>query len=220
MRVAGMSLVLAVAAGSAAGQVLRFDVNGLDFQAFDEGSQASPFGGLSHTGSVEFLDAAGTGMTIGIREGQGLPFVDQGFTGLIADVRVLVTLDGGAVTGGSIEYLVNPAGVATDVYTAQIGPGGTVTEFAGMYRISGELTFDGQFSSGLFGNVDVSRWFDAQAGEGLFGSFFSFDIVPDSTGAGTGADMEHYVNVPAPGAAAGIALAGAALAGRRRRSGV
>lgn len=215
MRVVTMSLALAIAAGTAAGQVLRFDVNGLDFRSLDEEMQPIPFGGLTHTGWVELLDSKDSGMVIGIREGQGLPFVDQGFDGLIANIRVLVSLEAGKVTGGSIEFLVNPAGVATDVYTAQIGPGGSVTEFASMYRIAGDVTFNGQFNNETYGNVDVSRWFEAQSGGGLPGSFFAFDIVPGAGGAGTGADMEHYVNVPTPGAAA-LLVAGVAVAFRRR----
>lgn len=208
--------VAALAGAAAQGQTIRFDINNLAFQAQDGSGQASPFGGTGHTGSLVVTSSAGSLVDVGIREGTGLPFIDHGFSGSLTDFQLTIELSGGGVTGGNLLFDVNggPSG-GGDRYSAALGAGGSVEPFVGGgYTIDG-LSLAGLFSDAGFSNVDVGRWFDVQGG-GLAGSFLFFDFRPDASGAGTGADFEHYVNVPTPGAIACLGLAGIVALRRRR----
>ena len=217
---AGIAM-LAGTTAAMANQTLQIDLNALTISVKDGAGDASAFGGLTHTGSIDFgFDGAVSQINeIAIQVGNG-PFVDQGFSGSLVDFTGSIILDSGMVTGGSF-YVEIDSG---DTYTALIEDGSGMVETAntpGGFTIDG-LTWDGKFSDAAFGNVDVFNWFDVQdMGTNLNGSFLHFNFAADDdTGEGYG-DVDAFVVVPLPPAALAGAGMLAGIAGfgyiRRRR---
>src|SRR5258708_2106236 len=111
-----------LAAGTAAATatpVLQFDLNGFGTQAHNASGASSPFGGLTHTGSVAF--SIGTGQLVGIfiQSTSGGAFLNAGFSGFtMTNFSGQVNLVAGQVTGGSITVTLNNG----DNYTCGITP--------------------------------------------------------------------------------------------------
>jgi hypothetical protein len=217
---AAAATVLAAAGAAPAAMTLQFDVNGIQVQAANSAGANSAFGGLTHTGSVNFSFAPSITrlVDIAIANGSG-GFASQGFSGSLTNFTGQITMNNGQVTGGNL--VIQIAG--GDTYTADIMSIGSVSNFVGGgYKVEG-LTFNGQFSGPAFGNVNVSPWFNAQAISGLLGSFLQFNFSPNAAGFGF-SDMDIFVSaevVPLPPAAwTGLAtISGLMLLGyvRRRR---
>jgi hypothetical protein len=208
----GVSSVLAAAGLAQAQSILQFDVNSFAVQSQNSAGQASAFGGLSHTGSINFSMIANTTVLNGMfGTTTGGPLANLGFNGSLSNFTGQINLVNGQVTGGSLTIAVNGG---TDTYTTSIGSGGQVQSYVGGgYKIEG-LTGGGGFSDSQFGNVDVSPWFNLP----LIGSFLQFNWIPDSNGAGSG-DMDIFVTVvPLPTAAwAGLAMLGGIAVARKAR---
>jgi len=213
-------LISIVGTTAMADQTLQIDLNAITINVKDGAGNASAFGGLTHTGSIDFgYDGAVSQINeIAIQVGNGA-FVDQNFSGSLTDFNGSIELDNGAVVGGSL-YVEIDSG---DTYTADIADGSGVVEEAntpGGFTIDG-LTWDGKFTDAMFGNVDVTNWFDVQDwGNNLNGSFLHFNFAADNDGSGYG-DVDAFVVVPLPPAALAGAGMLAGLAGigyiRRRR---
>ncbi len=208
--------VLAAATAASADVTLQMDINGFEVQCKDALGNDSAFGGLGHTGSIDFSTGLFAQLkSVAIKTGAG-PFVDQGFSGTLINFDGEITMVGGQVTGGNLVVAVDSG----DTYTCDIvaNVGSVSTYVGGGFKVEG-LTFDGLFSDGLFGNVNVADFFAAQ-GFGLDGSLLQFNFNPDANG-GAFADMDLFVVVPLPPAGwAGLAtLAGVMGLGyvRRRR---
>lgn len=208
----GVSSILA-ATGIAQGQaMLQFDVNSFAVQSQNSAGQASAFGGLGHTGSINFSSILNTTVLNGMfGTTTGGPLTNMGFNGSLSNFTGQINLVNGQVTGGSISIAVNGG---TDTFTTSIAGGGQVSSYiGGGFTIEG-LTGGGGFSDSQFANVDVSPWFNMP----LIGSFLQFNWLPDSNGAGSG-DMDMFVNVvPLPTAAwAGLAMLGGIAVARKAR---
>lgn len=192
------AMTLCVSATALASPTLQFDVNTIGIQARDGAGASSAFGGLTHTGSVNFTYTSFTSLAGMFVQNSSFGVWDnQGFSGSLSGFNGTVTLDSGMVTGGSITLSVNGS---SDSYTAQIVPGvGRVRPYVGGgYTVQG-LTFAGFFSDAQFGNVDVTQWFNNNGG--LFGSFLEFNFEPDPNGGGF-ADMDLFTDaVPLPATA-------------------
>lgn len=219
MLAAGAALI---AGSSAMADVtLQIDINAVEIGVKDGSGAASGFSGLTHSGSIDFAMSAFSDINeIGVQVNNGA-FVDAGFSGSLSDFSGSLTLSNGVVTGGSLNIEIDSG----DTYTALVAANSGVVQNAatpGGFVIDG-LTWNGKFSDAMFGNVDVSDWYDVQdLGQNLNGSFLHFNFSPDAqTGAGYG-DVDAFVVVPLP--PAGLAGAGmlAGIAGigyvRRRRA--
>jgi hypothetical protein len=215
---AAAALLLASAAASAT-PTLQFDVNGFGAQAVNAGGGNTPFGGLSHTGAVQFSVGSGTLNGVYIQSVASGPFINAGLSGVtMTAFSGQVNLVSGLVTGGSVTIQISNG----DSYTCQIAPGsGAVSNYVGGGFKIEALTRAGQFNDAMFGNVDVSPWYNVQSGvPGLLGSFLEFNFSPNAQGAAF-SDMDVFVDVvPMPPAAwAGMAtLAGVMAVRRLRRS--
>jgi opacity protein-like surface antigen len=216
-----IAAVLTAGSAASADLVLHLDVNSIRAQATNGVGANTPFGGLNHTGAVEFSFQAGSSILAGIdiQNGNNAP-VNQTVTGQLLNFTGRINMTNGMVTGGN----VNVQAGGGDSYTASITPNvGAVTPFVGGgFKIEG-LTFNGMFSSSHFAGVDVTPWFASQGGGGLLGSFLQFNFTPDASGFSF-ADVDLFVNaqvIPLPPAGwTGLAtLAGLMAAGyiRRRR---
>jgi hypothetical protein len=206
---------------AAADSTLQFDINQLGVQARNGAGQNSAFGGISHTGSINLsMSPNATVLGILMRSGNGA-FVDQHFNGSLTGLTGTIDLVGGQVRGGTLSWTVNSG----DTYSARISSNsGQVrrTSSQGGFTIDG-LTFDGRFTDGMFGNVDVSEFFNAQNPNGLPGSYLEFNFTLNNQGAGT-ADLDAFVQsqaipLPSAGLAGMTGLIGLAGVGaiRRRR---
>jgi hypothetical protein len=220
-RIKGAAISVAVvsicAQAGLAQRTLQFDVNNLAFQAENSGGVAVPFGGVTHTGSLNLSDSLPTSQLLGIGiSTAGGPFVDQpGAPWNLTDFVLNITLNNGNVTGGQFSIDVNGGPSAGgDRYSATVGSGGAVTPFVGGgFKVEG-LTMAGHFSDSSFGPVDVSDFFAAPS---LGGSFLTFRIQPNSTGGGY-ADTDAFVTpVPQPAGSLALVAAGMMVARRRRR---
>lgn len=212
----GIGAVALFAQAGLAQRVLQFDLNNLAFQAMNSAGAPSAFGGLTHTGSLNLSDSLPTSqlLAILISTGGG-PFVNQaGAPWNLTDCVLNINLSNGNVTGGTFSVDLNggPSG-GGDRYSATIGSAGNVTTYVGGgFKVEG-LTLAGHFSDATFGTVDVSDFFAASS---LQGSFLTFRIQPNASGAGY-ADTDAFVSaVPAPGSMALLA-AGCFVMRRRRR---
>ena len=96
--------VLAAASIAAAAPILHFDVNGITVQASNSLGVSSAFGGLSHTGSLNFGFSAGisTLEAIEVQQAPGGASVNQGFTGALSNFTGTINLVNGRVTGGTL----------------------------------------------------------------------------------------------------------------------
>jgi hypothetical protein len=197
---AAVATVLAASAAANAAMTLQFDVNGIQVQAQNAGGQNSAFGGLTHTGSVNFSFAPNITRLVDIAiSNNNSAFQSQGFSGSLVNFTGQITMTNGQVTGGNLTIQIN----GNDAYSAQVvsNVGAVSTYVGGGYKIEG-LTFNGLFTDPLFGNVDVSPWFNQQLA-GLMGSFLQFNFSPNAAGFSY-ADMDIFVNaevVPLPPAA-------------------
>lgn len=190
-----------LAASAQAVDTLQLDVNAMEIQVTDSSGAAAGFGGLTHSGQIEFSFSAAspaTNLTIYKELGSGSGFSSEGAQA-ISDVDGFVSLSGGLVTGGELALTLANG----DVYTTKVRSGSGMVETAatpGGFSIDG-LTFDGDFfdfePDGMYGTVDVSDWI---AGEPLAGSFLQFNFSPDSSGHGF-SDVDVFVVVPLPTAA-------------------
>jgi hypothetical protein len=217
----GVAAVVMGAEVASAQLTLAIDVQGIEYQFRDVGGAAA-FGGLSHSGTLEWTGAAAfTADTRIGSDGRFGPLAPVSQTVAMRDFTGGLTFDNGILTGGSFSMTLDNAD--EDTYTASIRPGtgklGATNQIG--YTIDG-LTFNGAFSDTAWGAIDVTPWYDAQAGAGaLPGAFFQFRFWPSLT-AGGSADVEVFVTVPLPPAAwAGlVTLAGVGGLGygqRRRR---
>lgn len=217
---AATALALFAQVGLAQDRVLQFDLNALGFQSYDAAGAPVPFGGATHTGTVEFSDVAGvTGLeSISISTGGG-GFVNQpGEPWNLTNAVMSVNLVNGVVTGGELVIDISGGGGGGgDTYSAGIAPGGTVSPFVGGGFLLEALTISGAFSDASYGPVNVSDFFAAQGTPPfLQGSFLNFNFDPAPNGSGF-ADAEVFVsNIPSPGSLGCIA-AGMVIAARRRR---
>lgn len=197
---------------------LAIDVQGIGYQFRDVGGDAA-FGGVTHTGTLEWsgpeAQAADTRVGGDGRFGVLAPVSQtvplRNFTGEL-------TFSGGLLVGGFLSMTLDNAEAHT--YTASIKPrtGSLMASNSMGYSIDG-LTFNGAFSDTMWGDLDVTPWYDAQGGGALPGAFFKFRFWPDPQGSGN-ADIETYVMVPLPAAGwAGLAMLGAlgACSCQRRR---
>ena len=211
-----IAAVLASGAAAHAAPVLQFDVNGFNAQAVNSSSVNSPFGGVSHTGAVQFTAGTGTLGGLFTQMVAAGPFTNAGFAGFtMTSFTGQVNLSGGAVTGGSITITLNNA----DSYTCNIAPGsGAVSNYVGGGFKIEALTVGGFLSDSVFGNVNVTPWYSAQGSGGLNGSFLQFNFNPGSNGLAS-SDMDIFVDVvPLPSAAwAGMATLAGIVAVRRLR---
>ena len=210
---------LAVSAGAAlATPTLQFDVNQFNTQARNSAGANSAFGGLTHSGSVNFSFAAGISVLNGIfiQTVPNGPFNNANFSGsTLSNFTGAINLSNGQVTGGSITLSISNG----DSYTCGITPGsGAVSTYVGGGFKIEALTRNGMFNDAQFGNVNVSPWFNAQGVVGLPGSLLQFNFNPNATGACT-ADMDLFVDVvPLPPAAwAGLGTLAVALVARKAR---
>ncbi len=207
---------LALAATSAVAQerTLQMDINNLAFQARDGAGAPSAFGGLTHSGSLVLQDDLPTSLLndIAIRTGgPGNPFIPQAVAGTLGDVMIVINLASGNVTGGSMMIHTG-----SDMYSANIAAGGSVSSFVGGGFKIEALSAGGMFSGPTYAGVGIADFFAAQGGGGLPGSFLNFRIIPDGTGAGH-SDIDLFVtNIPSPGSLALLGM-GAVVAIRRRR---
>jgi hypothetical protein len=214
--VVGAVAGLAVASAAVATPTLQFDLNSFGTQAYNSAGAPSAFGGLSHTGSVQFSLGSGALAGIFIRTVPNGAFTNAGFSGSTLDSFTgQVNLTNGAVTGGSITVHISNG----DSYTTNItsGSGSVSTFVGGGFKIEA-LTNNGFFNDAQFGNVNVGPWFAAQSGGGLFGSFLQFNFNPNASGAAS-SDMDLFVDVvPLPPAAwAGMATIAGVIAVRKLR---
>ena len=214
-----IAAVLATGSVASADLVLHMDINSVRAQATNGAGANTAFGGLNHTGAVEFSFQINSSIlaAIDIQDGNMAP-VNQTVTGSLINFTGRINLSSGMVTGGNINVQVS----GNDAYTADVTPNvGAVTPYVGGgFKIEG-LTFNGMFTDANFAGVNVSPWFNAQQAGGLLGSFLQFNFTPDSTGFSF-ADIDLFVNaIPLPPAGwTGLAtLAGLMAAGyvRRRR---
>jgi hypothetical protein len=214
----GAVLGVFVAAGTAmATPVLQLDINAIRIQTQNAAGANSAFGGLSHTGSINFSFQANTTILNGvfIQSTQGGAFANANFSGALSDFTGVINLVNGQVTGGHFGAFVNGG---SDSYTCDIVPnsGAVSTYVGGGFKIEG-LTFHGAFSDSLFGNVDVSPW----SGGNLPGSFLQFNFDPNASGGGF-ADVDAFVDVaplpPAAWAGLGTLVGLAAFRVVRRRT--
>lgn len=201
-----------------AAPVLQFDVNSFSTQARNNANANVAFGGLSHTGNVQFSAGSGVLAGIFIQATTPGPFVNAGFAGsTMTGFSGQVNLNNGQVTGGSITLTISNG----DSYTCLIKPNvGAVSSFVGGGFKIEALTTNGLFNDAQFGNVNVNPWFSSQGANGLLGSFLQFNFNPNAQGAAT-SDMDLFVDVvPLPPAAwAGLAtLAGAMVVRRIRKA--
>lgn len=195
---------------------LAIDVQGIDYQFRDAGGNAA-FGGVTHTGTLEWSGAAA--QTADTRIGS------DGRFGVLAPVTQSVplrdftgelTFSGGLLVGGFVSMTLDNA--EEHQYTTWIKPGtGSLTASNNMgYSVDG-LTLNGAFSSAAWGDLDVTPWYDAQGGGALPGAFFQFRFWPNPQAAGN-ADIETYVMVPLPAAGwAGFAMLGGVGVSHLRR---
>jgi uncharacterized protein (TIGR03382 family) len=194
---------------------MQLDVNDLGFQAYagpNGTGGTAPFGGLTHTGSLVLQNIAGSVLNdIAMRTGgPGNPFIPQAFAGSLSGANIVINLNAGNVTGGSLMLQVG-----ANTYTTLIGAAGNVTTYVGGGFKIDALTQAGSFNANTFAAVPIADFF-ANSGF-LPGSFLNFRIIPNAGGAGT-SDIDIFVsNIPAPGSLAVLGLGGLAAARRRRR---
>lgn len=199
---------------------LQFDINNTSFQAYNAGGQAAPFGGLTHTGRLDFIETLSVTqlLSVSVRNGNDPYQIVPTFSGTLSDLAMSVNLSNGAVTGGSLSFDVNggPPG-GGDRYTATFSAAGNVTTFVGGgFKVEG-LSFTGRFSDSNFAGVPIPDFFAAQTGAFLNGDFIAFRIEPNATGGGQ-ADTDIFVtNVPSAGSFACLGLGGLLCLPRRRR---
>jgi hypothetical protein len=212
---AGAAAAMTAASAAFAAPVLQFDVNSFHAQAYDSSNTASAFGGLSHTGSIQFSVGSGVLNGMFIQSAPFGPFLNAGLSGVtLTTFGGEVDLVNGQVTGGNIVLGVSNG----DSYTCQITPGsGAVSAYVGGGFKVEALTRQGLFNDATFGNVDVSHWFNGQA-LGLIGSLLQFNFDPSASGAAS-SDMDLFVEVVPlpPTAAAGLATLGGIVMVRRLR---
>jgi hypothetical protein len=212
---------LGTASAAIAEPVLQFDVNQFAVQAFSSAGVASPFGGLTHTGSVRFTTGQGILNGIFIQTTPSGPFTNAGFDGsTLTTFGGRIDFTNGVVTGGNLIHRISN----NDQYICNITPeSGTISTFVGGgYKIEG-LSRTGLFNDAQFGNVNVSPWFNSQGLAGLLGSFLQFNFNPNAQGAAN-SDMDYFVAanstvVPLPPAAwAGLATMAGFIAFKRYRN--
>lgn len=205
--IAAIAVTGLLAASAQATDTLQLDVNAMEIQVTDAGGAPVGFGGLTHSGQIEFSFSAAspaTNLTVYKELGLGAGFSSEGAQA-ISDVNGFISLSGGIVTGGELEVTLANG----DAYSTKVRAGSGMVETAstpGGFNIDG-LTFDGDFydfeSDGKYGTVDVAAWID---GEPLFGSFLQFNFSPDANGHGF-SDVDVFVVVPLPTAAyAGLGM--------------
>ena len=217
MKILGTAVaVLALAGVAQATPVLQFDVNAFNTQAVNNANVNSPFGGVAHTGAVNFSIGAGVLNGVFMQTAVNGPFANANFAGFtLTNFAGQVVLNNGVVTGGSMTLTLNNA----DSYTCVLVPGsGAVSNYVGGgYKIEA-LTNAGFFNDSTFGNVNISPWFTSQGASGLSGSFLQFNFNPGPTGAAS-SDMDIFVDVAPlpPGAWAGLATLGGVMVTRRIR---
>ncbi|MBX3377721.1 MAG: hypothetical protein KF678_12045 [Phycisphaeraceae bacterium] len=218
--IAATALTVFVSAGHAQQRTLQFDVNNLAFQAFNAGGQASAFGGLTHTGRLDFFEDSILSelLSVSIRVGANPFQVQPSYSGTLTDFAMTINLVNGAVTGGNLSFDVNGGpGIGGDRYSASFSAAGVVSNYiGGGFKVEG-LSFAGTFSDGDFAGVPIADFFAAQGGAFLPGDFIAFKIQPNASGAGF-ADTDIFVtNVPTPGAVLCAGLGGLLCLSRRRR---
>src|SRR5437762_14243532 len=99
-KVLGIATVLAAGAAACATPVLQFDINGFGTQSVNASNVSVPFGGLTHTGAVNFSTSTGALVGIFIQSVVNGPFHNAGFSGsTLSGFTGQVTRLHGPVTG-------------------------------------------------------------------------------------------------------------------------
>ena len=198
--------VIVCGAGLSAGASGAITLFQTDINSFTA-SAGGPFGGTTHTGAVTFSANANTSLNAVRINGVAQPITPGiALAGLSGQINLL----NGFVQGGSLSILINDG----SSYTATIAGGaGRVNVQVGQgFRIDG-LTFDGVFGlvGGAYAGVPLPFGPGPWTGSLLISSF-----GPNANGVDAVTNLEVYAEVPTPGSAALVGLAGV-LAGVRRR---
>ncbi len=209
---AGVAGLLSAASVANADPLLQFDVNSFNVGTTNSAGLGSAFGGLTHTGSVNFSVIPQVTVLNGMfgNGPGGGPLTNLGFNGSLSNFTGHIDMVNGQITGGSVTLSVNGG---TDSYTTDIQNAGHVEAYiGGGFKIEG-LMYHGAFTDSQFGNVNVSNWFN----QTLVGSFLQFNWLPDENGRGSG-DMDIFVDVvPLPaGVWMGLATMGGVAFYRRK----
>jgi hypothetical protein len=130
--------------------VLQFDVNAFNTQAVNNANVNSPFGGVAHTGAVNFSIGAGVLNGVFMQTAVNGPFANANFAGFtLTNFAGQVVLNNGVVTGGSMTLTLNNA----DSYTCVLIPGsGAVSNYVG-----GGYKIEALTNAGFFNDSDVRQ---------------------------------------------------------------
>lgn len=196
---AGLALVATASAGV---NLIRFDFNGVS------ASSNGAFGGVTHSGAISVSHDANAAFV-----GASVNAVPINPTGFLSSLAATINLVGGNTVGGGGFTVVLDQG---ETLTGVLGGGGNVFTQAGQgFSVDG-LVFTATFSNlvgGLFfGGVNVGQF-----GTVFNGSYLLSAYSPDAQGRDDDANLEMYLDIPAPGAAALAGVAGLVGARRRRR---
>lgn len=196
---AGLALVATASAGI---NLIRFDFNSVSADA------GGAFAGTNHTGAVNVWndpDTSFVGAAI-----NGNPVVP---TGALSSLSAMINMVAGGTVGGGAFTVVLDQG---ETLTGVLGGGGAVFPQAGQgFSVDGFVftaTFSNLVGGLFFGGVNVGQF-----GTQFNGSYLLSAYGPNGQGFDDNANLEIYLEIPAPGAAALAGVAGIAGARRRRR---
>lgn len=232
MRRAWLCVVLGIGAQSASGgpvnissipvgpvpanaREVQFDVNALSAQA--SGAFSESFTGTLHVfNSSANPDLNGNARILDVLV-DGAAQLTGGANAASFFFDLSISFLSGDITGGTLSMGVDQGG-SENSYAASLsaGSGGSILSIGGGTFIIGGLTFDGTFSdpTGTFLGVDISNWGSRQP---LPGRFSEIAFNPDSHGTDRDTDVDVFVAIPLPGAAAMGAIGVGGLVGLRRR---
>lgn len=198
-----------LASGSACLAQLRIDVIGLEVDSFDITGAPSPFGGVTHSGTVVFTNGAASALQDVSINGASQSITPMALSAFTASIA----LANGVVSGGDLQItLTNAETFACDFAS---GVGFVSVAPAGGFVIDNTAVFNGLFNASTFAGVNVSQWFNAQPLNGTSISPFVFNILRGDDGEGAEFSV---ILVPTPGSGAAMAVGLLAFGSRRRRS--
>jgi len=198
-----VGVAFAAATSSQAAFNLQIDINSVTIDSGGAAVDPNTF-----TGSLQFSANANTNLA-------AISFENdlQTVTASLVSLSGVVNYTDGAPTSGSFfvglsdgsSYMADVDTRFSSLVSFTTGIGGTASTNLG--------NFGGLVGGSLFGGADVTPWNFGDAE----GSVFFSGFEPDSSGVDTNANLDIFVNIPAPGLGA-FGLAGLGLALRRRRS--